>query len=121
MPRKVSEGSPASKYARLDARGCRAEIERRALPVRPEASAQAGVLAPVRVEGAMNGVALRAPGPGSKHGVLDCRLALLLDDWTKALREVGVTGVVIDNAYRPGARLPGKKARASTRAAWRST
>jgi hypothetical protein len=109
LPRKVDPSSPAATYARLDARACRAEVARRALRVVTVKTAQPGVLAPIRLDGPMNGVELRAPGATSKHGILDCRLALVLDDWTRALRAAGITGVVIDNAYRPGAKLPGKK------------
>ena len=116
LPKRLEPSAPAALYAKLDARACRAEVERRRLPVAPDGEARPGVDAPVRVAGPMNGVAIAVPPPSSKHGVLDCRVALLLDDWTRALAAEGIAKLVVDNAYRPGAKLPGNKRKPSQHA-----
>jgi hypothetical protein len=109
MPASVDARAPASMYAAFAASRCKAEVKRRELPVAPIKSAQRGVVTGMRLTGAMNGVRLVAPPSSTKFGVLDCRMALVLDDLTKALREAGVVRVSIDNIYRPNAKLPGRK------------
>jgi hypothetical protein len=99
--------SRATRYAQLSPAACRTELQRRALPHVRAGSAQ-GVATPIRVTGALRGVRFIFPGPKVPYGVLDCRLALVLDDWAELLAELRVTTVLVDNAYRPRARL-GKK------------
>jgi hypothetical protein len=57
----------------------------------------------------MQGVRFLGPGPQSVHGILDCRLALVLDDLSRLLARHDVVAVVVDNTYRPSAHLPGKR------------
>lgn len=100
--------APASRYAELSDGDCQRELERRALPFE-KAKATAGVATPLYLTGALHGVRITLPGKASPHGVIDCRLALALDDFAAALSSHGVTKLRVDNSYRPGARLPGKK------------
>jgi hypothetical protein len=116
LPKRLDPSAPAARYGKLDARACRAEAERRGLPVALDREARPGVDAPVRITGPMNGVAIAVPPTSSKHGVLDCRVALLLDEWTRALAAEGIAKLVVDNAYRPGAKLPGNKRKPSQHA-----
>ncbi len=109
MPSALDARSPAVTYAALEPSACKAEVKRRELPVAAVKSAQRGVALGMRITGAMNGVRLTVPPDSTKFGVLDCRLALVLDDFTKVLAGRGVVGMTIDNFYRPGAKLAGKK------------
>jgi hypothetical protein len=93
----------------MSASVCRAEVERRKLAVAPVKSTQRGVVAAVRITGPMNGVRIITPPSTTKFGVLDCRLALAIDDLTKALETARVAKIAVDNLYRPGAKLPGKR------------
>ncbi len=109
MPEALDANAPARRYADLSASRCRAEVAKRDLPVAPVKSSQRGVVAALRITGPMNGVNIVTPPSSTKFGVLDCRLALVIDDLTKTLEAAGVVRVSIDNLYRPGAKLPGKK------------
>jgi hypothetical protein len=64
----------------------------------------------VRLTAPLRGIRFMTPGPKSVHGILDCRLVLLLDDLAGVLAEQGVAAVHVDGFYRPKAHLPGKKA-----------
>ncbi len=109
MPTSLSKTAPAMEYAALSSADCRAEVKRRDLAVAPVKSAQRGVAAGVRITGPMNGVRVVTPPASTKFGVLDCRMALVVDDLTKLLAGAGVVRVSIDNIYRPSAKLPGRK------------
>jgi len=45
------------------------------------------------------------PPKTSKYGLLDCRLALALDDLTRVLAKHHVVGISVGNFHRPRARL----------------
>ncbi len=109
MLASLDKSSRAVVYAELDVRGCKAELKKRDLPVAPVKTAVRGVINGVRVTGPMNGVRVVAPGPPTKFGVLDCRLALALDDLTKLLGKHEVVALRIDNFYRQNARLAGRR------------
>jgi hypothetical protein len=64
------------------------------------------VAVPLRLTAPLNGVSFVAPGKRSVYGILDCRLALILDDASRVLRAHDVAAVLVDNMYRPRARLP---------------
>jgi hypothetical protein len=87
---------------------CRVEAQRRGLPLASVNRAIPGVLAPVRVIGPLNGIVIKAPDARSPFGILDCRLALALDEMTKLLGAFAITELHIDNMYRPRARVAGK-------------
>jgi hypothetical protein len=100
-----AEQTPAVRYAALDASACEAELTARAVPFAPVDRAR-GVLAPIRLTGPVHGVSfhsgLAAGARGaSPYEILDCRLALALDDFTRVLARHGVTEVVHLSMYRP--------------------
>jgi hypothetical protein len=99
----------ATKYAELTPKACRAELRRRQLPV-VYAKRAPGIADPMRLAGPLRNVRFVTPGLKSVHGLLDCRLVLLLDDLSGVLSNEGVTTVYVDGFYRPKAHLPGKKA-----------
>jgi hypothetical protein len=96
--------TPAARYARLDRAACEAELERRAIPY---ATAEArGVLAPVRLTGPLHGVTFRTALPEGQRAsspweIVDCRLALSLDDFAAQLATHDVVEVVHYSMYRP--------------------
>lgn len=99
------ESSPAVRYARLDPASCEGELGRRGVPFAPVDEAR-GVLAPVRLTGSLHGVtfhsALPAPQRGrSVYEIVDCRLALALDDFAAQLAPHGVVEVIHYSMYRP--------------------
>ncbi len=103
----LASTAPATRYAALTDGACTKEVSRRNLAVAANAKATRGVAAPMRITGPLHGV--RFVTPSSPNGVLDCRLALALDDLSETLAKLGVATVRIDNFYREGAHLPGKK------------
>lgn len=108
-PPVVAKSSKASRAAGLSTAQCLAEVSKRKLGVTRFKGAKAGVAAPVRVTGPLNGVRFVTPGSKSPYGILDCRLALALGDLAEVLKKHDVVEVRVDNMYRPRAHLPGKK------------
>ncbi len=107
----LGKSAPATRYANLSPGVCRAEIRKRSLQTRPPGVVTPGVATPLRIAGALRGVAFVAPGRRSIYGVLDCRLLLVLDDLSELLVQHSVSAVLVDNFYRRRARLPGRKTR----------
>jgi hypothetical protein len=109
----AGDEAPASRYARLDPPACEAELERRGIPFAP-AEAR-GVLAPVRFTGPLHGVTFRTALPEAQRAstpyeIVDCRLALALDDFAAQLAGHDVVEVVHYSIYRPPpARWPAEK------------
>jgi hypothetical protein len=103
--RYLPEGAPATKYLTLDRAACEAELEKRKIAF-VRASPTQGVLIPVRLKGAVSGVAIHSTVPAgqrhlSKYEVFDCRLVLALDDFAQVLGKHGIVDVVHYAAYRP--------------------
>jgi hypothetical protein len=101
--------SPAQSYGALDSTACEAELGTRGVPFVRVDSAR-GVLAPVRLTGALHGVTFRTALPADKRAtspweIVDCRLALALDDFAAQLEKHDVAEVVHYSIYRP----PSKK------------
>jgi hypothetical protein len=97
--------TPAARYGRLDRGTCEAELQRRHVPFSAVASAR-GVLAPVRLTGPMHGVTYHTALPASQRvtspwEIMDCRLALALDDFSAILEKHDVVEVIHFSAYRP--------------------
>ena len=97
--------SPAARYGRLDRAGCEAELAERGIPFSRVDEAR-GVLAPVRLRGPLHGVTFRtglssAQRTSSPGEILDCRLALSLDDFAAQLVTHGVVEVIHFSIYRP--------------------
>jgi hypothetical protein len=88
---------------------CREEVRRRKLAVTLLGGGVAGVAAAVRLSGELSGVRFVGPGRKSVYGILDCRLAVVLDELAKLLAPRGVVAVHVDNFYRPRSRLPGRR------------
>jgi hypothetical protein len=88
---------------------CREEVRRRKLAVTLLGGGVSGVASAVRVSGELSGVRFVGPGRKSVYGILDCRLAVVLDELAKLLATKGVAAVHVDNFYRPRSRLPGRR------------
>ena len=99
------EGTPAFRYGMLDAASCEAELGRRAISHVRVPSAR-GVLMPLRLTGALRGVAFhgvtsKASRATSPYEIMDCRLALALDDLAAIVQKHTIVEVVHMSAYRP--------------------
>lgn len=108
---RINAAAPAIRYANLTPSQCRKELRSRKLPVTFEKKAQRGIANAIRVTGDFNGVRIiSAPAP-SPFGLLDCRLALAMDDLTKVLASFGITQIYVGSMYRKGAKIShrGKK------------
>ncbi len=101
----------SERIANASPGGCRTELKRRKLPVSFVGGNVKGIATPVRLTGELRGVRFIAPGKKSVYGMLDCRLAIVLDELSAVLAEQGVTAVHVDNFYRPRAHLPGSRKR----------
>jgi hypothetical protein len=100
-----ADASPAVKYAALDLMACEAELTTRGVPFHSVPDAP-GVLAPVRLTGAVRGVTFHSAIPvaqraTSPYEIVDCRLALALDDFAVLLAKYDVVEVVHLSVYRP--------------------
>jgi hypothetical protein len=111
--RFLPKSAPAERIADMSPAQCRRELLRRKLPVTRERRATRGVADALRITGPFNGVRFVTPGAKSPYGLLDCRLALILDELSQLLAEHNVAAVRVDNLYRPGARLPGRRSKKS--------
>ncbi len=99
--------APAVRYAQLDRASCEAELRARSVPFAAVDEAR-GVLAPVRLTGPLHGVTFRTALPAAQRGasvyeIVDCRLALALDDFAGQLAAHDVVEVVHFSMYRPPA------------------
>ena len=99
----------ARRIANLSPSRCRAELRKRNLPVKRVGGNTRGVATPVRITGPIHDVRFLGPGERSVYGILDCRLALILDDLAPVLARHDVAAVRFDNTYRRSAHLPGKR------------
>ncbi|HEY8039624.1 MAG TPA: hypothetical protein VIF15_07510, partial [Polyangiaceae bacterium] len=103
-----AEHSPAFRYARLDRGTCQAELLRRHVPFARVDEAR-GVLAPVRLTGPLHGVTFRTGLPAASRTtspweIVDCRLALALDDFAVQLAAHDIEQVIHFSIYRPPSR-----------------
>jgi hypothetical protein len=101
----ATDDSPALRYAQLDRDACEAELTKRQVPFARVAEAR-GVLAPVRFTGPVHGVTFRTELPSSQrpttpYEIVDCRLALALDDFAGMLAQHDVSEVIHFSVYRP--------------------
>lgn len=109
-----TEGPPdafATRAANLSPAACKAELTKRGLKVAFAKQAVAGVATPLRLPASVHGVRVIGSAGTSPYGVLDCRLALVVDELAQILAKHDVVAVRADNFYRKRARLPGKKAK----------
>lgn len=96
---------PAVRYGRLDRAGCESELGARGIAFTRVDEAR-GVLEPVRLAGPLRGVTYHSGLPAaqrasSPYEIVDCRLALALDDFAQQLAAHDVVEVVHFSIYRP--------------------
>jgi hypothetical protein len=96
---------PAIVYAALSPAQCLAELASRAIP-HVQAGAANGVDLPIRLTGPLHGVEFHGPEPKAQRAtsvweIVDCRLALALDDLARILAVHDVIEVVHLSMYRP--------------------
>jgi hypothetical protein len=104
----VDPAAPAMRYGKMDRGSCEAELERRHVGFVRVDEAR-GVLAPIRLTGPVHGVRFHGMLPDAQRAttpyeIVDCRLALALDDFATILRGHDVVEVVHYSMYRPPAR-----------------
>jgi hypothetical protein len=95
----------AVRYGRLDRATCESELRHRGVSFVTVASAR-GVLAPIRLTGPLHGVTFHSALPASQRAttpyeIVDCRLALALDDFSAILARHDVVEVIHFSMYRP--------------------
>lgn len=110
--------APATRYGRMSSRACLAEVKKRKLPVVALGPVR-GIPIPVRITGELHGVRVHSGLPKSQwttspYEIVDCRLALAIDDFTALLANHDVVELVHMSAYRPPpkkwpAEKPGKR------------
>jgi hypothetical protein len=102
---RTSEDWPARRYAGLDRSPCEAQLAQRGIAfVRVEEAK--GVLAPVRLSGPLHGVSFHSGVPPAQRAsspweIVDCRLALALDDFALQLSAHDIVDVLHFSIYRP--------------------
>ena len=101
--------APATRYGRMTASTCLREAKKRKLPVVALGEVR-GIPIPVRIAGEMHGVKVHSALPKaqwatSPYEIVDCRLALAIDDFTELLARHDIVELVHMSAYRP----PSKK------------
>src|SRR5262249_4263216 len=93
------------RYPMMDRDDCEAELGRRDIPFARVDEAR-GVLAPVRLTGPLHRAPFVSTEPASTRAtspleILDCRLALALDDFAGQLAAHDIVRVVHFSMYRP--------------------
>ncbi len=95
---------PAQIYGDLDGGACLRELSRRAIPFVRVGHAR-GVDTPIRLKGRLHGVDVHGDRPRerdkSPYEIIDCRLALALDDFTVLLAAHGIVEAQHMSIYRP--------------------
>jgi hypothetical protein len=99
---------PAVRYGRLDRASCETELGVRGV-VFTRVDEARGVLEPVRLGGPLHGVTYHSGLPAAQRAtspleIVDCRLALALDDFARQLAAHDVVEVVHFSIYRPPSR-----------------
>lgn len=100
----VPEKSPAPGYASFDRDTCEAELQSRHIDF-ARAEDTPGVRAPIRLRGPLHGVSIHSMVPPAARAhshadLVDCRLALSLDDFAAAIAQRGIVEVLTLSAYR---------------------
>jgi hypothetical protein len=101
----TTPNEPARRYGAMTATACERELRARGVSFAlvPEAR---GVLLPMRLTGPIRGVTYHTGLPErsratSPYEIVDCRLALALDDFSQILAEHDIVEVVHYSVYRP--------------------
>ncbi|MEZ4312316.1 MAG: extensin family protein [Polyangiaceae bacterium] len=95
----------SATYAAMTKSACEKELKSRKIAF-ASAGVVKGVMAPVRLKGALAGVTFSTGLPEKERAtstaeIYDCRLVLSLHDWAKLLAKHGIDEVRTINAYRP--------------------
>jgi hypothetical protein len=104
MPRDY-QSTPAVTYAGMSGADCMTELEHRRVAYLTTAPVP-GVDAPVRLAGPLHGVTFQQENRSTDEalnadgGIMDCRLALALDDFSELLAARGIASVGFISAYR---------------------
>jgi hypothetical protein len=99
----------AMKHANLSEKQCRTRLKDSGLPHQRVYGGASGIATPLRLSGPINDVKFLTAGPKSKFSLLDCRMALSLNELATVLAAHDVTEIRIDSFYRPKAHLYGRK------------
>jgi len=99
------QSTPAMRYGNMDRATCESELVRRHVPFVAIGQTR-GVLAPIRLTGPLHGVSYHSTLPprqraSSPWEIVDCRLALALDDFSTILARHDVVEVIHFSVYRP--------------------
>lgn len=106
--------TPGHTYAALGGEACAAALRQRGVAFTP-LEGVAGVEFPLRLTGPLRGIRIHgeplAKQATSPYEILDCRLAVALDDFAALVAPLGVVEMVHMSMYRPPASHvePGKK------------
>lgn len=100
----LADEPPATRYAAMSPEACEAELTERGIPFEREAAVP-GVLAPVRIKGALHGVVYRTNLEEEQREttpweIADCRLVLALDDFAAILEKHRIVEVRHYSMYR---------------------
>ncbi len=100
----LPKDTPLLGYAALDREACETELRKRAIGF-TRAEETAGVRAPIRLSTPLHGVSFHSLFPPaqrakSRADLIDCRLALALDDFAVSLASRGIVEVIQLSAYR---------------------
>lgn len=112
----ASAGAPALRYAAMEGKACLAELKKRGIAYTSAEPAN-GVDTPIRLASKLHGVDVHGMEPPAKRAtsvweILDCRLALALDDFSVVLAKHDVVEAVHMSMYRPPPKgFKGKPAR----------
>jgi hypothetical protein len=93
----------AYKVAQLDRKTCLSELARRQIAYKLEDDAP-GVKTPIRLKGPIGRIRFStglSESDRMPYEILDCRLAVALDEWTPVLEAHGVSEVVFSSGFRP--------------------
>lgn len=98
--------SPAHRYANMSNEDVLEELKLRRIPFVQTTAPQPGVRLPIRLTGRLNGVWIHSVLPEEERAttpfeILDGRLALALDDFTKILEHHDIVEVIHFTMYRP--------------------
>ena len=101
---ELPEGSPLLGWAALDRDACEAELGKRNIAF-TRGEDTAGVRAPIRLNGPLHGVAIHSRLPAAqrskfKADLIDCRLAIALDEFATTLAARDIDEVILLSGYR---------------------
>jgi hypothetical protein len=105
------ETTRAFQYALMSDEFCLAELDERAVPYE-RVGPRRGVQTPIRFSGPVRGITFKQTfridlDPKAPATILDCRLALAIDDLTAILARYEVVELEYLSMYRPGFSRPG--------------